>query len=84
MVMMKSREEAIEDLTLMLMYLTCFGERSGDTIYLRTWKNYPFDVVDALCDKDMIDTKHGNKSAYILDEGKRRAEELLKEYGIGI
>ena len=68
MVMMKSREEAIEDMTLMLMYLTCFGERSGDTIYLRTWKNYPFDVVDTLCDKDLIDTRHGNKSAYILDE----------------
>lgn len=51
---------------------------------MRTWKNYPFDVVDTICDMDLIDTKHGNKSAYILDEGKRRAEELLKEYGIGI
>lgn len=41
-------------------------------------------MVDTICDKDWIDTKHGNKSAYILDEGKRRAEGLLKEYGIGI
>ncbi len=80
---MKKREDAIEEMTLMLMYMTHFRERSGDLVALRTWKNYPFDIVDRLCDKELIDTKHGNKSAYILPEGKKRAEELLREYGIG-
>ena len=80
----------IEDLSLLLMYLTAFTEKAGDQTeagdqtVLRTWKNYSFEAVDSLVDKALISTRHGNKSAYISEEGVRRAKDIAVRLGIEI
>ena len=78
------REEIIEELSLLLMYLTAFQEGKGKEAALRTWKNYSFEAVDSLVDKGYILTRHGNKSAYFLDEGIAKAKEIAAAYGIKV
>ena len=78
------REEIIEELSLLLMYLTAFQEEKGEETALRTWKNYSFEAVDNLVDKGYILTRHGNKSAYFLDEGIAKAKEIAAAYGIKV
>ena len=78
------KKDMIEDLSLLLMYLTAFTEKAGDQTVLRTWKNYSFEAVDTLVDKALISTRHGNKSAYISEEGVRRAKDIAVRLGIEI
>ncbi len=85
----KSAEQAIEELTLMLLYLSRFVDRDtpsldGKTMY-HSWKGYDFGILNKLNEKDFI--RQGNcpsrsKSVYITDEGIQRAKNLMKEYGI--
>lgn len=85
----KSVEQAIEELTLMLLYLSRFVDRDipsldGKTMY-HSWKGYDFGILNELNEKDFI--RQGNcpsrsKSVYITDEGIQRAKNLMKEYGI--
>ena len=77
---------AIEELTLVLMYLTRFIDdprHFPDSNY--AWKGYDFDVLGKLLDKDYIrDGKHPSKSkkVYLTDEGMKYARELLEKYQI--
>lgn len=85
----KSAEQAIEELTLMLLYLSRFVDRDtpsldGKTMY-HSWKGYDFGILNELNEKDFI--RQGNypsrsKSVNITDEGIQRAKNLMKEYGI--
>jgi Domain of unknown function (DUF6429) len=66
-----------EQLTLILLYLTGFKEKNGDT--LRAWKNYDFDTMDALAEKEFIYTKKTSKSVFISPQGEALAKELLEK-----
>lgn len=72
--------QAVEDLTIMLMYLTSWREHAEEA--RRCWKGYDFDVLDALAAKGLIESAHRNKSAYLTSGGEERATHLLRQYGI--
>lgn len=77
---MSSRDEALNDLTLMLIYLTSWAEKPECA--RRAWKGYDFDVLNELTEKDMIFGSKAAKSIYLTEEGEKRANELLERYGI--
>ena len=78
----ENTETAIEELTLVLLYLTRFREHGYPEKTYRTWKGYDFDILNSLAEKgDIIDRKR-SKSVYIDNRGCERAKELLNKYGI--
>ena len=78
----KTREQAIEELTLMLMYLNRFSDNNEFARYREIcWKNYDFDTLEELAEKDFVYSPKG-KVSYFTEEGREKAQELLKEYGI--
>ncbi|MFA6804868.1 MAG: DUF6429 family protein [Candidatus Methanomethylophilaceae archaeon] len=77
-------DDAIREMTLMLLYLTRFKEGKYDCY--RSWKGYDFDTLDDLGEKELIHQgRHPSKSKSIVftDEGSAKAEQLLEKYGIG-
>lgn len=70
----------IRDLTLMLIYLTSWTEGPYDA--RRAWKGYPFETLDELSERNLIETRRGNKSLYLTEEGEAAALRLLARYGI--
>lgn len=77
---MEGRDEALRDLTLMLMFLTSWEERPGEPP--RSWKGYDFDVLNELAEQGLIFDSRRAKSAYLSEEGVERARSLLAQYGI--
>ena len=77
-----SNRDYIDDLTLMLMYLTAWEEGSGENACLRTWKGYDFDSLNRLADAGYIEGSQKAKSDYLTEEGARRAIELCEHYGM--
>ena len=82
-----SAKIAMEELTMMLLYLSHFTEkdRYSNENDLYAWKGYNFDVLNKLDDKDYI--RQGSHSSrtkfvYITEEGIKRAKELMEKYGV--
>ncbi len=76
---------AMEELTMMLIYLSHFTERdrfaNQDDKY--AWKGYDFDVLNKLDEKDYIrQGSHRSKSMYITKEGESKAKELMEKYNV--
>lgn len=79
-------KDAMQELTMILMYLSRFKERvsfSPDEYF--AWKGYDFDVLHDLDDKDYI--RQGNrpsrsKSVYLTESGKEFAKKLMEKYHI--
>jgi len=76
---------AMEELTMMLIYLSHFTERdrfaNQDDKY--AWKGYDFDILNQLGEKDYIrQGSHRSKSMYITKDGEAKAKELMGKYGI--
>ena len=79
----KQIDEAIEELSLMLLYLTRFRDNNKYSRYMEmAWTGYDFDTLRQLEDSDMIIQSSKHKYAYLTEEGKRRARKLLEEYQI--
>lgn len=79
----KTREQAIEELSLMLIYLTRFQDQNEYCRYLEnSWKGYDFDVLNALENKDLLFQPRKSKCVYLSEEGKEAARRLLAEYHI--
>ena len=79
---MEDTKEAMEELTFILLYLTCFKEKYGG---YSSWKGYDFPTLDRLEEKGLImqgRNKHRCKSVYIPEESVAKARELLLKYGI--
>ncbi len=76
----RDADEAIRDLTLMLMYLTSWEERPYGI--RRCWKGYDFDVLNALDEQGLISDSKRAKSVYFTEEGEQRARDLLARYKI--
>ncbi|MGB4311438.1 MAG: DUF6429 family protein [Natronincolaceae bacterium] len=77
-------EEAIKELTLILMYLSRFneGSRFGPTLDT-AWKGYNFSTINELDDEDYIrQGSYRSKSVAITEKGIELAQELLNKYNI--
>lgn len=83
-------EKNIEELTLLLMYLTSWEEESlyydendnlNKGMLKNCWKGYSFDVMNKLTDKGYLyPSKYKNKSVTLTKEGMELAKELIKKY----
>lgn len=86
--------EQIQELTLLLMYLTSWQERrtiglrrkphkTDDTLLRRCWKGYGFSVLERLEAQGLICGEGAKKPIVFTAEGERLAVELMKKYGLG-
>lgn len=75
-------EQVIEELTLLLLYLTSWEEElvPGALRVHRTWKNHRFEALDSLVEKGYLDTTHRAKSVRITADGLAKALQLQKKY----
>lgn len=77
-------DEAVKELTMLLMYLTRFHEKdrfieSSDM----AWKGYDFSIINKLDDEDYIEQgSHRSKSIVITEKGLGFSRELLNKYNI--
>jgi GNAT superfamily N-acetyltransferase len=79
----KTREQAIEELSLMLMYLTRSQDNNEFCRYMETsWKSYDFNALDELEKKHLLYQPRKSKCVYLSEEGKAQARELLDEYQV--
>lgn len=79
----KSREQAIEELTLMLLYLTRFQDNNEFRRYLEnSWKGYDHEALDELEKKELLYQPKKDKCVYLSEEGKQAARSLLEEYNL--
>lgn len=77
----KPRKQAIEELSLMLLYLTRFQERNEFCRYLESsWKGYDFETLNELERRELLVQPKKSKRAYVSEEGKEAARKLLAEY----
>lgn len=77
-------EEAMNELTLLLMYLSRFTEKDRFAVIENiAWKGYDFDVINELDEKDYIrQGSHRSKSVVITDKGVELSRKLLDKYHI--
>lgn len=83
-------ENNIEELTLLLMYLTSWEEEGfyydeddnlNKDLFKNTWKGYSFEAINELTDKGyLFPTKYKNKSVTLTKEGEELAKKLIEEY----
>lgn len=79
----KTREQAIEELSLMLIYLTRFQENNEYCRYLESsWKGYNFDTLEKMEQKKLLFQPRKSKCVYLSEEGKEKARQLLAEYNL--
>ena len=79
--------QAIEELTLMLMYLTRTQDDNEFCRYRElSWKGYDFDILDRLENDESIyqprNRRGYDKYLYLTEQGRIKAQELLKQYGL--
>ena len=73
-------DKTIKELSLLLIYLTSWQEDSGLTKVQRSWKGYPFEVLDELNVEGYINGRKHTKSVYLTKEGLSKVKELMKKY----
>lgn len=73
-------EEKIKELSLLLLYLTSWKENDLPGEMKRSWKGYPFDILNELTDEDLLRGSTRSKSVYLTEDGIKKAEELMKKY----
>lgn len=85
---------SIEELTMMLMYLTSWKEstelslrvkppvKKNENYFRRSWKGYPFEALNDLSEKGYISEARSSQPAFISLKGERAARKLLEKYGI--
>ncbi len=72
--------EKIKELTLLLLYMTSWEEDVGLGKAHRSWKGYPFDVLDELTEEGYITGSTRAKSIFITEQGIEKAKELVERY----
>ena len=83
-------EKSIEELTLLLMYLTSWEEDGyvadendmpKEAKIKTCWKEYSFDVINKLMDeKYLYFSKYKNKSVSLTSKGEELAKKLIDKY----
>lgn len=90
---MSDQKKQIEELTLLLLFLTSWKEsttpslrpkplKEGDEYVLRTWKGYDHGALDSLDEQGYISNRKGKTPLIIRESGVAYAQELMKKYGI--
>ncbi len=84
--MKKSYEEAIKELSLMLMYLTRQQDNNEFCRYRElSWKGYDFDILEKLEEEELLWQTRGRrgygKYLYLTENGRNAAKKLLEQYG---
>ena len=78
-------EKMIQELCLLLMYLTGWEEDSrqkpGDKIF-RAWKGYLFEVLNRLADDKLIVQFANTKSVTLTEAGKQKARQLKEKFSV--
>jgi len=77
-------KDQIDELTLLLLYLTSFPDDYGLGEAQRSWKGYPFESLNELNDNNYIVGSKRAKSVYLTDDGIKKAQELMKKYNIDV
>ena len=74
-------DRVIEELTLLLLYLTSWEEElvPGAPKVHRAWKTHRFEILDALVEEGHLDTTHRSKSVRITEDGVEKARQLQKK-----
>jgi DNA-binding PadR family transcriptional regulator len=76
-------EKMIQDLCLLLMFLTGWEEDSrqkpGEKIF-RAWKGYLFETLNKLADDKLIVQFANTKSVTLTEAGKQRAKQLKDKF----
>jgi len=72
--------DTINELTLLLLYLTSWEEDAVIAKVHRSWKGYPFETLDELAEEGFISGSRGAKSVYLTEEGIEKARELASKY----
>lgn len=70
--------EPVEELTLLLIYLTSWEEKYGDITVHTGWKGYRFELIDALEEKEYLG--QSRKMVTLTPEGIAKARELQAKY----
>ena len=79
---MKNIETTIQDLTLMLMYVTSWEEPPNGA--RKAWKGYYYETLDALLQDEFISSRKTNKAVTLTTDGLAEARKLLEQYGIEV
>jgi hypothetical protein len=75
-------KDQIDELTLLLLYLTSFTDDHGLGEGKRSWKGYPFETLNELNEKKYIIGSKRSKSVHLTEDGIKQAQELMKKYNI--
>ena len=70
------KKEYLEDLALLLLLSSWdedFKRKYGKELILRVWKNIRFEILDSLNEKGLFNQSKGSKSAYLTEEGIKKA-----------
>ena len=71
------QDQALEDLALLLIYLTSWEEKVyGDLTVHRAWKGYLFEVLDALEEAGYLSQTRRAKSVTLTEAGLEHARAL--------
>ena len=74
-------DQVVEDLTLLLIYLTSWEERAFDDFTVhRAWKGFRFEALDALEEAGYINQTRRAKSVTLTEAGVERARMLAARY----
>ena len=73
-------DKAIKELTLLLIYLTSWQEEAGSVKIQRSWKGYPFEILDELREEGYLTGRKTAKSIYLTEEGTSKGKELMGKY----
>ena len=73
-------KDEIKELVLLLLYLTSWQEDEGFMKLQRSWKGYPFSILNELSDSGLINGSTRSKSVCLTEEGIKRAKELAEKY----
>ena len=79
-------DKIIEELTLLVLWLTCWNESKRDKqlkefgpIY-KVWKGYDLRILNKLKEKKLINFSYKSKSLYLTEKGVEEAKKLEKKY----
>jgi hypothetical protein len=76
----KTLVQILEELSLVLMYLTRFREEKDEL--WQAWKGYDWTILDNLQEKDYISFSYRAKRVYIQKKGLAKVQDLLKKYNV--
>ncbi|MFZ2969878.1 MAG: DUF6429 family protein [Minisyncoccia bacterium] len=68
--------QQVEEITLLLLWLTSWKEEAGEIEIRRSWKEYDFDVLNDLSKNELIVGSYKSKSVYFTDKGIEEAKKI--------